>query len=114
MGTLIVFTLYALIFFDAIFVARRDPDKVFGPFAVGYIGVVAVIGASTFYSAIHAYGILSYLFWFGAGMVAARRVQLTQESRAPARQTFRDLRQQRAADASVGFIASRDNQNRLN
>lgn len=113
MGTVIVFLLYAMVFFDAIFVARRDSNPVTGPFAVGYIGVVAVFGAATFYSAIHAYGILSYLYWFCAGMVAARRVQLMQEARAPARPTFRDLRQQQVTGASVGFVASRNNQNRL-
>src|SRR5262249_16510322 len=71
MGTFIVFLLYAMIFFDAIFVARRDSDKLTGPLAVGYIGVVAVFGAATFYAAIHAYAILSYLYWYTAGMVAA-------------------------------------------
>jgi hypothetical protein len=113
MGTMIVFLLYAMIFFDAIFVARRDTDKVTGPLAVGYIGVVAVFGAATFYAAIHAYAILSYLYWYTAGMVAARRMQLMQEARAPALPTFRDVRQQRAVEASVGFVASRNNQNRL-
>jgi hypothetical protein len=113
-GTLLVFLLYAMIFFDSIYVARQDSNSITGPFAVGYIGVVTVFAAATFYAAIHAYAILSYLFWFTAGIVAARRVQLEHEARAPARPTFRDLRQQQpAAGASVGFVASRNNQHRL-
>ncbi|MBS0419144.1 MAG: hypothetical protein JSR66_15650 [Proteobacteria bacterium] len=113
LGTLIVFLLYAMVFFDAIYVARHDTNKLTGPFAVGYIGVVAVFGAATFYAALHAYAILSYLYWYTAGVVAARRVQLQQEARAPARPTFRDLRRQQATAASIGFVPSRNNQNRL-
>lgn len=74
-GTVLVFVLYALVFFDAIAVAKRDPG-LSGTLAIGWIGTVAVIAAATFYTSIHMYAILSFFFWYFAGMVAARRTQL--------------------------------------
>jgi hypothetical protein len=76
LGTTLVFVLYAFVFFDAVAVARTDTNGITGALAIGWIGVVTVMSAATFYSAIHAYPILSYLYWYVAGVVAARRCQL--------------------------------------
>jgi hypothetical protein len=76
MGTILVFVLYAFVFFDAVAVAKTDTNGITGALAIGWIGVVTVMSAATFYSAIHAYPILSYLYWYVAGVVAARRCQL--------------------------------------
>ena len=75
-GTLLVFVLYALLFFDAIAVAREDRG-ILGSLAAGWIGIMPVIAAATFYSPLQQYTMLSFLFWYFAGMVAARRTQLT-------------------------------------
>jgi hypothetical protein len=76
LGTILVFILYAFVFFDAVAVARTDSNGTTSSLAVGWIGVVTVMSAATFYSAIHVYPILSYLYWYVAGIVAARRCQL--------------------------------------
>ena len=75
LGTALVFLLYWLIFRDAISVARQDSGPV-GSIAVGWIGVVAVMTLATFYTAIHLFASLSYLFWYFSGLIAARRMQL--------------------------------------
>jgi hypothetical protein len=78
LGTALVFLLYWLIFRDAIAVARSDSGLV-GSIAVGWIGVVVVITLATFYSAIHLFASLSYMFWYFSGIIAARRMQLAAE-----------------------------------
>ena len=78
LGTALVFLLYWLVFRDAIAVARSDSGLV-GSMAVGWIGVVVVITLATFYSAIHLFASLSYMFWYFSGIIAARRMQLAVE-----------------------------------
>jgi hypothetical protein len=78
LGTALVFLLYWLVFRDAIAVARSDSGLV-GSMAVGWIGVVVVITLATFYSAIHLFASLSYMFWYFSGIIAARRMQLAAE-----------------------------------
>jgi hypothetical protein len=75
LGTAVVFVLYAMLFFDSIAVAKQDPG-VTGALAIGWIGIMPVIAAATFYTAIHMFTILSFFFWYFAGVVAARRTQL--------------------------------------
>src|SRR5882757_1876311 len=80
LGLLLLFIIYAMLFFDSIAVAREDKGLI-GSMAAGWIGIMAVIGAATFYTSIHLFTMLSFLFWYFAGMVAARRTQLqTQHS----------------------------------
>lgn len=74
-GTAVVFILYALLFFDAIAVAKEDTGLT-GSLAIGWIGIVPVIAAATFYTSIHMFAMLSFLFWYFGGIVAARRTQL--------------------------------------
>jgi len=75
LGTSLVFLLYWLIFRDSIAVARSDTGLI-GSVAVGWIGAVVVIGMATFYTDIHVFASLSYLFWYFAGIIAARRMAL--------------------------------------
>lgn len=75
-GVTLVFVIYALLFFDAIAVARSAPG-IRGSIAVGWIGVVAMMSAATFYTPLHIYPTLSYLFWYFGGLVASERAQLT-------------------------------------
>ncbi len=89
LGTSIAFVLYAFQFFDAIAVARTD-NEITGAIALGWIGVIAVISAATFYSAIHVYPFISYPYWYFAGLVAARRAQLAWASSKP--DSVRDLK----------------------
>lgn len=76
LGVGIVFLLYAFTFFDAIAVSREDDEGVIGALAIGWIGVVAVIAASTFYTPIHVWPMLSFLYWYFSGVVAAARTEL--------------------------------------
>jgi hypothetical protein len=78
LGTALVFLLYWLIFRDSVAVARSDSGLV-GSIAVGWIGAVVIMGMSTFYTDIHLFASLSYLFWYFSGIIAARRMQLAVE-----------------------------------
>lgn len=85
-GVCLVFVLYALQFFDAIALARSDND-LYASIAIGWIGIVAVISAATFYTPIHIFPTLSYMYWYFGGVVAFKRAQLvraTSRSVAPA------------------------------
>lgn len=75
LGTVFVFLLYAMIALDALAVAKMDAGQT-GAVAAGWIGVVAIMAASTFYVPIHVYAGVSYLFWYFSGVVAARRAEL--------------------------------------
>ena len=78
LGLLVLFIVYAFLFFDAIALARADKGLL-GSVGAGWIGIMAVMGAATFYTPIHMFTMLSFLFWYFAGMVAARRAQLQTE-----------------------------------
>jgi hypothetical protein len=78
-GTALIFVLYWFIFADTLAVAKTDTTYT-GSLAAGWIGVVAIMPAATFYSAIHTYTSMSYLFWYFSGVIAARRVQLLLET----------------------------------
>ena len=85
-GTGLVFVLYWLIFRDALAVARLDTGMT-GAIAAGWVGVSVVIVAGTFYSLMHIYASVSYLFWYGAGIIAARRAQLVHSGEPSAART---------------------------
>jgi hypothetical protein len=78
LGLGILFLIYAMLFFDSIAVARQDKGLL-GTISAGFIGVMPAIGAATFYTSIHTYTMLSFLFWYFAGMVAARRTELAKQ-----------------------------------
>jgi len=74
-GTSLVFLLYWLILRDACAVARSD-DGITGPIAIGIAASTVVLSIATFYKTIHGFDSLSYMFWYFAGMVCARRMAL--------------------------------------
>jgi arginine exporter protein ArgO len=62
-----------MLFIDAYAVSRSDDFM--GAFALGMMGVVAVIALSLPYAAVMDSPGVSYLFWYAAGLVAAERVR---------------------------------------
>jgi hypothetical protein len=79
LGTAIILWVHWLVFTDALFVARND-DGLVGALALGSVGALAVVTAGLFYIALHVTETLSYLFWFYAGVIAARgeRIRLNE------------------------------------
>jgi hypothetical protein len=75
LGTLMVVVLYWLVFTDALAVMKEDTEQT-GAIAAGWVGVIAVMGIAEFYNVTHGYASLSYLYWYFAGVVVARRGQL--------------------------------------
>jgi len=75
-GTVLVFLLYWLIFTDSLAVSKLDKEGPVGGLAAGWIGVVGVMGLATFYNVSHSYVSISYLYWYFAGLVVARRGEL--------------------------------------
>jgi hypothetical protein len=75
LGLALTLFLEWLVFRDAAFVARHD-TSIFGALAVGWLGIVVVIVIATFYKSLHYFESLSYLFWYYAGVIAARRTRL--------------------------------------
>ncbi|HKT75076.1 MAG TPA: hypothetical protein VJQ47_19490 [Steroidobacteraceae bacterium] len=76
LGTSAVFLLYWMIFSDALAVAKADTGLV-GAIAAGWIGIVAVIAVSNFYSVLHTFTSVSFFFWYFSGVIAARRGELS-------------------------------------
>jgi hypothetical protein len=76
-GVSLVFVLYWMIFRDSVMVAKLDPGLA-GGVAAGWVGVVTVVGGSIFYLPLHQLASISFLFWYGSGLVASRRAQLLQ------------------------------------
>ena len=84
LGLGLVLMLYLMIFRDARAVAHHDPG-LSGALAVGWSGVVAVIGVATFYTEMMASSAISFLFWYFSGVVVARRMRLTERAAGPVR-----------------------------
>ncbi|MEP7244977.1 MAG: hypothetical protein ABI885_15030 [Gammaproteobacteria bacterium] len=74
LGIGLVFTLYFLIFRDAVYLSARDRG-LYGALGVGWMGAMVVMTVATFYRPLIASGV-SYLFWYMSGVVAARRTAL--------------------------------------
>jgi hypothetical protein len=75
LGVALILWIHWLVFTDALFVARRD-DGLVGALALGFVGALVVVTISLFYITIHTAESLSYLFWFYAGVIAARRERI--------------------------------------
>jgi hypothetical protein len=73
LGTGLLFTLLAMLFVDAFYVSRSDDFM--GAFALGMMGVIAVIALSLPSTTVMESSGLSYLFWYAAGLVAAERAR---------------------------------------
>ncbi|MGH8207990.1 MAG: hypothetical protein ACREU6_00065, partial [Steroidobacteraceae bacterium] len=78
-GVLLVLVLMALIFGDALAVARHGIGLV-GTFAVGWSAITMMMTISLFYLAIHSSESLAYLFFYFSGLVATARTRLALRS----------------------------------
>ena len=75
LGIMLIGLSYWLIFTDSIAVARQD-DGLAGALAAGWIGVMVVFALATVYNTFYQFASVTYLYWYFAGVVAARRVAL--------------------------------------
>jgi hypothetical protein len=73
LGTFLVFLLLGMLFVDAFRVSRGDGFM--GAFALGAMGVIAVVTLSLPTTVTIDSAALSYLFWYTAGVVAAERAR---------------------------------------
>lgn len=73
-GVILVFLLFYLIFFDAKVV--RNIAGTSGTLALGWIGVLAVLAMSVPYQNIIGMNVISYLFCYISGYVAAKRCRM--------------------------------------
>jgi hypothetical protein len=83
LGLALVLLLHLMIFRDAKAVAARD-QGLYGAFAAGWTGVMAVMMISLFYKNMTPSGSVAFTFWYFAGVVAARRMRLRDVARAAA------------------------------
>ncbi len=78
-GVLLSLLLFCLIFRDASYLRARG--DIVGIIATGWIGVLAVLTITLFYKNIIVFSILSYLFWYLSGYLAAKRCRLGRPAR---------------------------------
>jgi len=71
LGLMLVAAIYARIFDDSRQVGRVQGTDVMNGFALGWTGVVVVMAAAIFYKDIVPVTSLSYLFWYGSGLVVS-------------------------------------------
>lgn len=74
LGLGLAFWICWMIYRDARIVARSEAG-LYGALATGWAGVTVVVAASAFYNVHFNSVAISYLFWFGSGLVAARRMR---------------------------------------
>jgi hypothetical protein len=85
LGVLMIGALFWMVFTDTLAVARED-DSLFGALAAGWTGVVAVFGLGIAYTLVHQFTSMTYLYWYFAGIICARRAWLArQRALAPGR-----------------------------
>jgi hypothetical protein len=84
LGVLIICGIYWMMFADGVYVARRDPSLM-GGVAAGWAGVVAIFWLGMIYTVFYQFPAVIYLYWYFAGLVSARRVELEQEARTQVR-----------------------------
>lgn len=72
LGTGLVLLLHWMVLRDALFVAKHD-DGLVGILALGYVGAWLTITIGFFYTTIHTFESLSFMFWFFSGLFAAHR-----------------------------------------
>jgi hypothetical protein len=72
----LVLLLHWVVLRDTIYVYKHQGDDLVGTIAFGFVGAWATITVGLFYLAIHTFESLSFMFWFFAGLFAARREKL--------------------------------------
>jgi hypothetical protein len=76
LGLALIGVLFWLIFSDTLVVARNDPGLT-GALATGWYGVIAIFMAATIYTTFYQFASITYLYWYFAGVISARRVALS-------------------------------------
>lgn len=78
-GVILISVMYLMIFADTLVVARQDPGLV-GALAAGWTGVIAIFFLGIIYNVFYQFPSLAYLYWYFAGIICARRVELSLNS----------------------------------
>jgi len=71
LGLLLIAAIYAKTLGDSVRVGRVAQGGFVHGFALGWTGVVAVMAVAIFYKDIVALTSLSYVFWYGSGLVVS-------------------------------------------
>lgn len=74
-GVLLIGCLYWMIFSDTLFVARSDRGLT-GAIAAGWTGVIAIFMLAVIYNTFYQFASVTYLYWYFAGVICARRVAM--------------------------------------
>jgi hypothetical protein len=75
LGLLCILLLDYFVLRDALAVGLAD-HTLLGAIALGCFGIAALLSVGTFYKNLHSFESISYLYWYFAGLVAARRMRL--------------------------------------
>jgi hypothetical protein len=78
LGVAIFSALFWMVFFDCVAVSRMDKGLT-GALAAGWSGVVAVYLVATVYNTFYQFSSMTYLYWYFAGAICARRMALRYE-----------------------------------
>jgi hypothetical protein len=78
LGVVAIGVVHLLVFSDTLFVLRRD-DSIVGALATGWAGVVVLMALGISYTIVHEFASVSYLYWYFAGVICARRVTIEQQ-----------------------------------
>ena len=81
-GVALILLLFWLVFADTLAVVRNDKNTLLGAFAVGWAAVVAIFALDIVYTIFHEFASVTYLYWYFAGLVCARRMAMAHENRA--------------------------------
>jgi hypothetical protein len=80
LGLLCVAALFWMVFWDTLYVARRD-STIVGALAVGWTGVVILFVLCLFYTNFHYFASVTYLYGYFSGLICARCVALRAQAR---------------------------------
>jgi len=75
LGLVAIGALFWMVFADTLVVAHED-DSLAGALAAGFTGVVAVFALGVAYTILHQFTSMTYLYWYFAGIICARRAWL--------------------------------------
>ncbi len=79
LGLIIFLIFFSFIIYDSVQLSRKN--NVFGYFATGWIGVVAIFIASMPYTNFLIFNVLGFLFWYFSGVIASKKVEYSTISR---------------------------------
>jgi hypothetical protein len=75
LGLILIGMLLWMVFWDSVAVARLD-DGLTGALAAGWTGVVVIFVIATVYTTFHFHTSVTFLYWYFAGVICARRMAL--------------------------------------